>query len=73
MMDMHLAELNVGRLVAPLGDPRVAEFMAALARVNGLAERMADSSHSGTPRYGISAPITPMLPLAAQAGKGAGQ
>jgi Domain of unknown function (DUF3291) len=40
MNDMHLAELNVGRLVATLDDPRVAEFMAALARVNGLAERM---------------------------------
>jgi hypothetical protein len=40
MMGMHLAELNVGRLVAPVDDPRVAEFMAALARVNALAERM---------------------------------
>jgi Domain of unknown function (DUF3291) len=40
MNGMHLAELNVGRLVAPLDDPRVAEFMAALARVNALAERM---------------------------------
>jgi len=37
---MHLAELNVGRLVAPTGDPRVAEFMAALDRVNGLGRRM---------------------------------
>ena len=26
----HLAELNVGRLLAPTDDPRVAEFMAAL-------------------------------------------
>ncbi|MBL9054557.1 MAG: DUF3291 domain-containing protein, partial [Tabrizicola sp.] len=33
---MHLAELNVGRLLAPTDDPRVAEFMAALDRVNGL-------------------------------------
>ncbi|MGL4236964.1 DUF3291 domain-containing protein [Tabrizicola sp.] len=37
---MHLAELNVGRLVAPTDDPRVAEFMDALSRVNALAERM---------------------------------
>jgi heme-degrading monooxygenase HmoA len=37
---MHLAELNVGRLVAPTDDPRVAEFMAALDRVNGLGKRM---------------------------------
>jgi hypothetical protein len=37
---MHLAELNVGRLLAPTDDPRVAEFMAALDRVNGLGKRM---------------------------------
>ena len=36
----HLAELNVGRLVAPTDDPRVAEFMRALDRVNGLGKRM---------------------------------
>ena len=36
----HLAELNVGRLVAEPGDPRVAEFMAALDRVNGMGKRM---------------------------------
>ncbi|MEQ9259993.1 MAG: DUF3291 domain-containing protein [Roseovarius sp.] len=35
----HLAELNVGRLVAPPEDSRVAEFMAALDRVNGLGKR----------------------------------
>lgn len=36
----HLAELNVGRLLAPTDDPRVAEFMAALDRVNGMGKRM---------------------------------
>ncbi len=36
----HLAQLNVGRLLAEPGDPRVAEFMAALDRVNGLGKRM---------------------------------
>ena len=36
----HLAELNVGRLLAPTDDPRVAEFMNALDRVNGLGRRM---------------------------------
>ncbi len=36
----HLAQLNVGRLVAPTDDPRVAGFMAALDRVNGLGKRM---------------------------------
>ena len=36
----HIAELNVGRLVADTDDPRVAEFMGALDRVNGLGKRM---------------------------------
>ncbi len=40
MKNMHLAELNVGRLVAPTDDPRVAEFMANLDRINGLGKRM---------------------------------
>ncbi|MEY1555060.1 DUF3291 domain-containing protein [Yoonia sp. R2331] len=37
---MHLAELNVGRLLAPTDDPRVKEFMDNLDRVNGLGKRM---------------------------------
>ncbi|WP_224814049.1 DUF3291 domain-containing protein [Hasllibacter sp. MH4015] len=37
---MHLAELNVGRLIAPTDDPRVAEFMDNLDRINGLGKRM---------------------------------
>lgn len=37
---MHLAELNIGRLVAPTDDPRVADFMANLDRINGLGKRM---------------------------------
>jgi len=36
----HLAELNVGRLVAPTDDPRVAEFMNNLDRINALGKRM---------------------------------
>lgn len=36
----HLAELNIGRLVAETDDPRVAEFMNALDRINGLGKRM---------------------------------
>ncbi len=36
----HLAELNIGRLLAPTDDPRVADFMANLDRVNGLGKRM---------------------------------
>jgi hypothetical protein len=38
--DRHLAELNIGRLLAPTDDPRVAEFMGALDRINGLGKRM---------------------------------
>lgn len=37
---MHLAELNIGRLLAPSDDPRVAEFMDNLDRINGLGKRM---------------------------------
>ena len=37
---MHLAELNIGRLIARTDDPRVAEFMNALDRINGLGKRM---------------------------------
>ncbi|MEM9549880.1 MAG: DUF3291 domain-containing protein [Pseudomonadota bacterium] len=36
----HLAELNIGRLVAPVDDRRVAEFMASLDYVNGVGKRM---------------------------------
>ena len=45
-MDVHprrcawnLAQINVGRLVAPQGDPRVAPFFAALDRINALADQ----------------------------------
>ncbi len=34
----HLAQLNVGKLVAPLDDPRVAAFAGALETINGLGE-----------------------------------
>jgi Domain of unknown function (DUF3291) len=30
-MNYHLAQINVGRLVAPLDDPKIAEFVAQLA------------------------------------------
>ncbi len=36
---MHLAELNIGRLLAPTDDPLVAEFMDNLDRINGLGKR----------------------------------
>src|SRR4029453_8797941 len=34
----HLAQINIGRLVAPEGDPRVQPFFDNLDRVNALAE-----------------------------------
>ncbi len=36
----NIAELNIGRLLAPVGDPRVAGFIDAIDRVNGLGKRM---------------------------------
>ena len=34
----HLAQINIGRLVAPLDDPKIAEFVAQLEPVNALAD-----------------------------------
>lgn len=36
---MHLAEINIARLLYPQDDPRVAEFMDNLDAINALAER----------------------------------
>lgn len=36
----HLAELNIGRLLAPIDDPRVADFKNNIDRVNAAAKRM---------------------------------
>ncbi len=35
---MHLAQLNIGRLLAPIDDPRTIDFVANLAPINALAE-----------------------------------
>lgn len=35
----HLAQVNIGRLKAPIGDPVVAEFVARLDEINALADR----------------------------------
>lgn len=50
----HLAQINVGRLAAPADDPRIADFIAALAPINALAEaspgfvwRLKDASGDG--------------------------
>lgn len=38
MTDWQLAQINVGRLIAPHDDPRVADFFADLDRINALAD-----------------------------------
>lgn len=38
-MTAHVAQINIGTMVAPTDDPAVAEFMAALDHVNALADR----------------------------------
>lgn len=41
MPQMHLAQINIGRMRAPLDDPSMAGFMTNLDRINALAERSA--------------------------------
>jgi Domain of unknown function (DUF3291) len=38
--DRHLAQFNIARIRYPLDDPRMAEFVANVARVNALAEQI---------------------------------
>lgn len=38
MAAYHVAQLNIGRLLAPLDAPEIAEFVAALDAVNALAD-----------------------------------
>lgn len=37
-VDWHLAQVNIGRLRAPIDDPMIAEFKDALDRINALAD-----------------------------------
>ena len=37
-MTYHLAQINIARLVAPLEDPRIAEFVGLLEPINALAD-----------------------------------
>jgi heme-degrading monooxygenase HmoA len=39
MSKFHLAQINIGRLLAPLDDPLIADFVAQLDEINALAER----------------------------------
>ena len=38
MSRFHLAQINIGRLLAPVDDPQLAEFVTNLDRINALAE-----------------------------------
>jgi hypothetical protein len=38
-MTYQLAQINIGRLVAPIDDPKIAEFVAGLEPINALADR----------------------------------
>ena len=35
---LHVAQINIGTMVAPTDDPRVAEFMDGLDRINAIAD-----------------------------------
>ena len=37
-MTFHLAQINIGRLVAPIDDPRIADFVSQLEPINALAD-----------------------------------
>jgi hypothetical protein len=37
-MTHHLAQVNIARLVAPIDDPRIADFVAQLDEINALAD-----------------------------------
>jgi hypothetical protein len=37
-MNFHLAQINIGRLVAPIDDPQIADFVSQLDPVNALAD-----------------------------------
>ena len=63
--DWHLAQINIGRLVAPQGDPLVQSFFDALDRINAIADaapgfvwRLQDESGNA---MGISYSPDPLL------------
>src|SRR6266480_3504758 len=40
-MNCYLAQINIARLIAPIDDPRIAEFVAQLEPINALADQAA--------------------------------
>lgn len=41
IMNVHLAQINIGRLIAPIDDPRIAGFVSQLEPINALADAAA--------------------------------
>lgn len=39
MTDFHLAQVNIGRIAAPLDSPQLADFVAQLPEINALADQ----------------------------------
>jgi Domain of unknown function (DUF3291) len=37
-MKFHLAQINIGRLAAPIDDPKIAEFVSQLDAINAIAD-----------------------------------
>lgn len=40
-MNYHLAQINIGRILAPVDDPKIADFVAQLDEINALADTAA--------------------------------
>ena len=38
MTEYHIAQINIGRILAPIDDPLMAEFVAQLPPINALAD-----------------------------------
>jgi hypothetical protein len=38
-MNYYLAQINIGRLIAPIDDPKIAEFVGQLDAINALADK----------------------------------
>jgi hypothetical protein len=63
---LHLAEINIGRVLGGPDDPRMADFYNNLARVNALAERMPGfvwrlKNESGESAVGLTWPGDPTV------------
>ena len=37
-MNFHLAQINIGRILAPVDDPKIADFIAQLDEINAMAD-----------------------------------